>query len=262
LKMKNSKKVPVVEKEAITIEKRVSTDSKTSHNKSHSSKKKKRSDSTFFPDQTVVTREDFLPLSSEDEELEPLANKSVHKKGKIRSHTASSSSKRREKQPGGYHTKTTKTNSIEELYKGQNGTFGSYVRLDHAGPRIRSKTKKLIQAEDDIAQRKQRSLEKKLAKKDDLALELVSFRDQIDYYIETIQAEINAIDIAVSYLPSDTTPSSEVYTSPFGKMKRNKELYGPENSDDVSDFSDSLVSSWTDSLLEESVEENEDENNK
>jgi hypothetical protein len=253
---------------------------------SGSHKKKKRTDHTFIP-KVANLKAEFREGSSEEEgfERQPVNKKEkgerkvYSKKNKANDSDDDEFERPVKKDKGDRHRssypKKQKDNSFEELYKKRtkderdadeelrNGkslsSAYSNIAVSPSRPRARAKTKKLMQAEDDQAQRKQRSIEKKLTKEDegDIALELVSFQDQISHYVETIKAEIQACDLALNHLPKkEPNPLEFTYISNLGSMKRNSRLFGDDESSEISEFSDSEISSWTDSLVE-SFEESE-----
>jgi hypothetical protein len=246
---------------------------------SGSQKKKKRTDHTFVP-KVSNPKAEFREGSSEEDgfERQPVnrekkekgERKVYSKKHKVNDSDDDEFERPVKKEKGErQRTKRQKENSFEEIYKKRtkderdadeelrNGkslsSAYSNIAVSPSRPRARAKTKKLMQAEDDQAQRKQRSIEKKLTKEDedDIALELVSFQDQISYYIDSIQAEIKACDLALDHLPKkERNPLEFTYISNLGNMKRNTRLYGDDESSEISDFSDSALSSWTDSLVD------------
>jgi len=245
---------------------------------SGSHKKKKRTDHTFVPKVTNPKGE-FREGSSEadDFERQPV-NKKDPKERRGRKHKGNDilltddeefeRPPKKEKDRIRTYTKKQREHSFDEGYKKRlkeendalvagKSLSSAYVNMaaTPTRPRARAKTKKMIEAEDDQALRKQRSMEKKLNEEqdDDLALELVSIQDQISYHIDTIQAEIKACDLALNHMPNQEqlrNPLEFTYISKHGNMKRNSRLYGDDESSEISDFSDSAISSWTDSLVE------------
>jgi hypothetical protein len=247
---------------------------------SGSQKKKKRTDHTFVP-KVSNPKAEFREGSSEEDgfESQPVNKKEkgerkvyskkhkvndseddeferpVNKKEKGDRHRALYPKKQKENSFDEVYKKRTKDerDADEELRNGKSlSSAYSNIAVSPSRPRARAKTKKLMQAEDDQAQRKQRSIEKKLTTEEegDIALELVSFQDQISYYIDSIQAEIKACDLALNHLPKkEPNPLEFTYICNLGNMKRNSRLYDDESSE-ISDFSDSALSSWTDSLVD------------